>query len=149
MVYMAPQMTSGNCFVGSYLAEPGSGSYSDGRGVFTVVDRFKPGPWWMNTVLLDGATIDLSEKTDSIGTHCSYPKGTKNLAITFPADGTVKVDLGARKVRSGEKLITWFEADGQPTTRFVLTGAAAKTHGIVSTTEGLVVYDTSLRIFLR
>ena len=149
VVYMTPQMTSGNCLVGSYLGEPGSGSYSDGRGIFTVIDRFKPGLWWMNTILLDGATIDLSEKTESMSTHCSYPKGTKNLALTFPVDGTVKVDLGARKVSSGEKLLTWFEADGQPKTTFVLTGAAAKSHFLVSTETDLIVCERHLRLIIR
>ena len=82
---------------GSYVSEIGASVQDDPNTVIKVLDRFVPGVKWHATELRDGATLDLSAN-----------EGLWNMTNVIIVPGaTIFVDLGERKVKSSEPVVTW------------------------------------------
>ena len=65
-----------------------------------------------NFQLADGATLNLSEKTESWD--------VTGKTLSFAEGATVTIDLGARKKRSGDQLLTWTETERPTNVTFKL-----------------------------
>ena len=88
---------------------------NDGTGVFSVHGTFKPAAhdYFYGVTLMDGSTIDLSQRTSVLPLTSSFSGGRKT--IDFAANAKVTVDLSGRAdvsalAKSGDYVVTWTEA---------------------------------------
>ena len=91
---------------GSYVSEYAAG-YDTANTVIKVIDRFVPGVQWHATELQDGATLDLSDCTDTWNATCTFAKSKVTATATFAAGATINVDFGDRTISAGDKVIGW------------------------------------------
>ena len=97
---------TGEHVFGSYVSEHVNG-WDSPLTAIKVKDRFVPGIMWHSTELQDGATLDLSACGGAWSTTCEFPKSEVTAKATFAKGATIYVDLGERKVKSSEPIVTW------------------------------------------
>jgi hypothetical protein len=66
----------------------------------------------MKIRMMDGSTINLAGRSNAMPTALDGPNNGSLRAMTFESGATVNIDFGSRKVKSGEKVISW---SSQPT----------------------------------
>ena len=78
-----------------------------GTAALNVYGTFTPRTdYFYGCTLQDGATIDLSAKT---GEWSTMSQSQERNTVDFADGATIAVDLGARKLKSGERVIVWSE----------------------------------------
>ena len=83
--------------------------YNYGRGTvaLNVYGTFTPASeYFFGPTMQDGSTIDLSAKTGTWSSTSLLTEGG-NATTKFAAGAKVKIELGARKLRKGDKVISW------------------------------------------
>ena len=80
-------------------------------GTFTPVGDYFHGP-----TMQDGSTIDLSGRTGAWSSTSLITTGC-NRTTKFADGATVRVELGQRRVRVGDKIISWASAPSNVTFR--------------------------------
>ena len=99
-----------------------------------VAGRFKPGANFHLCKMLDGATLDLSAFSEPW--TC---KGlTTGVKCEFAENAVVKVDVGARKIQTGDCLLQWADGVRPSGTSFELVPAVGQKR-LVCTSDGLYV----------
>jgi len=88
---------------------------NEGTGAFSVHGTFKPAAhdYFYGVTLMDGSTIDLSQRTSALPLTSLFSGGRKT--IDFAANAKVTVDLSGRAdvaalAKSGDYVVTWTEA---------------------------------------
>ena len=86
----------------------GNTQYMLGSSKMTVHRRFCPiaETYFYGCTLLDDCTFDLSKRETLFTTSCTNHQN-KVYTVSYADDATIKVKLGARKVRSGTKIVGW------------------------------------------
>ena len=91
--------------VGDYVCNNSNGNNKPNaaKTPIQVVNRFTPvGSTFYHVRMLNDSTLDLSRQTNTLDVVTS-----ENCEMTFAPDAKVTVDVGERKVRGGEQLLTW------------------------------------------
>jgi len=116
---------------------------NDGTGVFSVHGTFKPAAhdYFYGVTLMDGSTIDLSQRTSALPLTSSFTEGKKT--IDFAANAKVTVDLSGRAdvsalAKNRDYVVTWTEstAPGADVT-FRLDAATAAKYTLKADATGL------------
>ena len=96
-----------NLEIGEY-EHRGNTQYMLGSSKMTVHRRFCPiaETYFYGCTLLDDCTFDLSQRETLFTTSCTNHQN-KVYSVSYADDATIKVKLGARKVRSGTKIVGW------------------------------------------
>ncbi len=62
--------------------------------------------------MLDGSTLDLSQRTTLFTAHCTNHEtgnNTKTYRVIFPEGANINVEIGTRRPANGERLVAWNE----------------------------------------
>ena len=88
---------------------------NDGTGVFSVHGTFKPAAhdYFYGVTLMDGSTIDLSQRTSALPLTSAFTNGKKT--VDFAANAKVTVDLSGRAdvsalAKNRDYVVTWTTA---------------------------------------
>jgi autotransporter-associated beta strand protein len=133
--------------LGTYIQRKNT-PYILGSGKMTIHERFVPvsGTYFYGCAMLPGSTLDLSQRDTLFTSSCTNHEN-KVYSVVFPASGTLNVEVGARRVKTGDQLVRW-EAKPVGTAKFTLTrhGApvvgrslAVKDDGIYMGMSGVVI----------
>lgn len=88
---------------------------STGNAALNVYGTFTPNSdYFYAPVMQDGSAIDLSAKTDAWSLTSSLSYGNKT--TTFAAGAKVKIELGSRTLKVGDKVIAWTTAPASTVT---------------------------------
>ena len=83
-------------------------NYNAGTNVMTVCGTFTPlTDFFYGCTLANGATIDLSSKTNAWSTTSAFTSSRKT--VDFEPSARVGVKLGERKLEDGDQVIAWTE----------------------------------------
>ena len=96
-----------NVELGEYIQRKDT-KYILGSSKMTVHRRFCPisSTYFYGCTLADGCTFDLSQRETLFTTSCTNHEN-KVYSVSYADNATIKVKLGARKVRSGTKIVGW------------------------------------------
>ena len=128
-----------NCDVGGWTV--GANTTVSGNGTVTIHGAYRPlGDSVSNYLLADGATLDLSGRSDEF----SLAAG-----VSFADDAIITVDVGSRKLKSDDLVVAWND-ETRPANLALLRFKPAVGQGgaFVKTWEGLC-YQRGMVIFIR
>lgn len=130
-----------------------SQTWDNNGGTLNVFGTFTPvsDEFW-GCVLQDGATLDLSGKTDAWSTTSLKPHAASTkTTVTFADEAAVMIDLKGRFVKNGEYVVTWVTPPTNlDTLTFTLDAKTASGYAeIRSDDHGLYIYRASTVIILR
>ena len=99
--------------IGEYIQRRDT-QYMLGTSKLTVHRRFCPiaETHFYGCTMLDGSTLDLSQRTTLFTAHCTNHEtgnNTKTYRVTFPEGAKINVEIGARRPANGERLVAWNE----------------------------------------
>ena len=103
----------------------------------TVTGRFTPmTDYFCNVVLVNGSTLDLRSRTSAFRVKCSM--SGKTYTTSFPADGTVTVDLAGRTdLEQGLKVLDFAETSVPGTAVFAPDTATAENYMFERRSDGI------------
>ncbi len=110
-------------------------SFNAGGGGATlfVKKRFKPvGNYIYNFQLQSGATIDLTERTDTY----SFKSSINSKVLGFAANAAITVDISGRVLEDGARIVSW---DTAPNATFTLDAESARAYTLNRDAGGLTV----------
>lgn len=93
--------------------------------------------------------IDLSQRDTLFTSSCTNDQ-QKVYSVAFPASGTLNVEVGARRVKTGDQLVRW-EAKPVGTAKFTLTrhGAPVVSRSLAVKDDGIYMGMSGVVIIVR
>ena len=108
-------------------------------GVVEVVGTFKcTTNIFCNVKLMDGATLDISDKTGAFSVASGAAAARKRY-VTFENGGTINVEIGDRVVAIDDMLVTWTTQPDNCTFKLLCNGAESETYKVAAVPGGLQV----------
>ncbi len=136
--------------LGTYIQRKDT-PYIRGSGKMTVHERFVPvsGTYFYGCAMLPGSTLDLSQRDTLFTSSCTNDQ-QKVYSVAFPASGTLNVEVGARRVKTGDQLVRW-EAKPVGTAKFTLTrhGAPVVGRSLAVKDDGIYMGMSGVLIIVR
>ena len=136
--------------LGTYIQRKNT-PYILGSGKMTIHERFVPvsGTYFYGCAMLPGSTLDLSQRDTLFTSSCTNHEN-KVYSVVFPASGTLNVEVGARRVKTGDQLVRW-EAKPVGTAKFTLTrhGAPVVGRSLAVKDDGIYMGMSGVLIIVR
>ncbi|MBP5320825.1 MAG: autotransporter-associated beta strand repeat-containing protein [Kiritimatiellae bacterium] len=140
-----------NVRLGEYIQRKDT-PYMLGSSPLTVCRRFCPvaESYFYGCTLLDGCTLDLSQRATLFTASCNNYNNTETYTVTFPSSGHIYVEVGDRAVRTGDKLVAWTSKPSDMT-KFLLArhGETVTNRSLIIEDDGIYVGPSGLMLFVR